>query len=92
MTPVIDTAEPFYGTVYLSDWIQCPSGAVRAFRGLITIHTDEEAVGFRNRSGANWLAIVRGETSTYALLGCQLRGFAKHDRDYPHVPDTWVVA
>lgn len=83
-----------YGTVHLMDWMSAPRGQVRAIRGAIEIVSDEEHVGFRSRghNSANWIAVVRGETETWHIFGCQIRCITEHPTDAPELVDCWSAA
>ncbi len=96
-----DTPEPalnvrnFYGTVILKEYTKTIGGLnTQHLRGFITIYRDEEGVGFRTKGNeANWFARIGGASgsTSYNVLGCQIRAVVAHPVNAPCFDECHIV-
>lgn len=62
------------GVVYLLDWWVRDGEQYIAVYGSMTVHKDEQLLGFKTRGGHNWAVKVTGESGrSIYFLGCQIR-------------------
>lgn len=68
------------GVVGVTDWLAVPwtERQVKGVAGLVVVVHSDAALGFEMRGGnhANWLALVKGERSVFAVPGCQIKYIA----------------
>lgn len=76
----------FTGIVQLKQFALMPDG--RQYIGVVgkvSIHRDEDVVGFKVAGGetANWIARVEGPGGTVNILGCQIKMVHQYDDGLP---------
>jgi hypothetical protein len=72
----------FKGTVITHNWIRGLDGVeYDQFYGTISVLSDTEVVGFeaKGHDTANWIARIEGETSSYNIMGCQVKCIIQSD-------------
>lgn len=81
---MIDELVEGYYLVTVADWLVGTDGvAYQAVWGKCKVVKDEDMLGVRNRSGANWAVKVDGKNNTSLyILGCQV----KFIQECPFVP------
>lgn len=79
-----------YGTVMLTQIYQMGEVEFSSVRGVITIYSTEQFMGFRvTPANSNWVAVIRGKTQYFYAFGCQIKGFLEHPVD-AHKPASGV--